>query len=240
MPDITPNTVPLNQFAIFNGSNDKAAFKVFYQLGGDNAKPLWQGTPYADWQELMPFIACVTNLPQFVSWAETKADEDWGMLVSSPCSPEEVFGHFRSLTQVWLPSGSHAFFRFYDPRFSLSVAQLCDETQRARLMGPCVQWHSGQETVTNAAIELDGAFIEQPFPWWEVPPEVMKLLTEEDKSILIANSLQWLREHCADLYFSYPESIISAKVAYLVQQHDEASGSLNQWLKVSLDKEVYR
>ncbi len=226
------------KFAIFNGTNDKAAFQAFYQHGGEDAKPLWQGTPYADWQEVMPFMADVTELPQFVTWTETEADEDWGMIVTSCHAMAVVFGHFRSLTQVWMPSGSHSFFRFYDPRFSLSVAGLCDETQRALLMGPCLSWQSGQETITNSAIEPDVPFTEQPFPWWEVPQAVMMQFTEDDKSILIANSLQWLRENHAELYFYYPESIINAKVAYLVQQHNEEDGSLNRWLKESLDKEV--
>ena len=98
----------------------------------------WLGTPYADWQEVMPFIADVTDLPEFIQWTETDADDDWGIIVTSAHSFDVVFKHFRSLTQVWLPSGSHVFFRFYDPRFSLSIAEHCDEEQRAALMGPCL------------------------------------------------------------------------------------------------------
>ncbi len=206
---------PLRHFAVFNGTNNKAAFHEFYRFGGEDAKPLWSGTPYAEWHELMPYIAEVTALPQFIRWTESEADEDWGMIASSPYAPDIVFGHFRSLTQVWLPNGNHVFFRFYDPRFSLPVAQHCNEEQRALLMGPCVQWCSKQVTVSHS--ERSDTFSEPPFPWWTVPESVMAALNT-DSGVLKHNLLKDLNEHRPDIVQAYPEAVLSHKAQQFVER----------------------
>lgn len=239
MRDLAQETeAPLHWYAIFNGTCDDKALADFYRFGGNDAKPLWSGTPYAEWHEVMPYIADVSHLPDFITWTEQEANEDWGILVASTLHLPDIFQHFRSLTLVWMPSGNHAFFRFYDPRFSIDLANFCDEQQRKQVMGPCQQWVSKQRTVTNSTPA--SSVVEKPFPWWEVPEAVVKKLSEEDKSVLIANSIKWLRENHADIYFSFPERTIEAKVKRLVERYKEEFGTLNSYIKNALDKEVYR
>ncbi|MEZ8142068.1 DUF4123 domain-containing protein [Enterovibrio sp. FF113] len=228
----------LNTYAVFNGTSEENALKHFYRLGGNDAKPLWSGTVYAEWHDVMPYIADVSDLAAFLNWEHQEAPDDWGIIVTTEDTFENVFKHFRSLTQVWMPASGHAFFRFYDPRFSLNVAQYCNDEQRSTLMGPCGSWSAKNRFVTNTT---PIPFLnEKPFPWWNVPKDVVKQLNESDKSTLIANSAKWLRENHADLYFYYPESTLQAKITHLVTRHKEEHGSLNQFLKTSLDKEVYR
>ncbi|MCC4797671.1 hypothetical protein BCT30_22575 [Enterovibrio norvegicus] len=228
----------LNTYAIFNGTSEENALKHFYRLGGHDAKPLWSGTVYAEWHDVMPYMADVSDHAAFLTWEQQEAPDDWGIIITTEDTFENVFKHFRSLTQVWMPSSGHAFFRFYDPRFSLNVAQCCNDEQRSDLMGPCICWNAKNRSVTNTTPTL---FLnEKPFPWWDVPKDVVKQLNESDKSTLIANSVKWLRENHADLYFYYPENTLQAKITRLVNRHKEEFGSLNQFLKTSLDKEVYR
>ncbi len=137
-----------------------------------------------------------------------------------------------------MPNGSHAFFRFYDPNFSIEVATMSDDEQRSLIMGPCHQWLSKQREATNTKPTQVGS--DKSFPWWEVPDTVVRKLSEKDKSVLIANSVKWLRENHADLYFSLPEPAAKAKVARLVAKHQAEFGSLNSYIKNVLDKEVYR
>ncbi|MFL7026817.1 DUF4123 domain-containing protein [Enterovibrio norvegicus] len=228
----------LKTYAIFNGTSEENALKHFYRLGGNDAKPLWSGTVYAEWHDVMPYMADVSDHAAFLNWEQQEAPDDWGIIITTEDTFENVFKHFRSLTQVWMPASGHAFFRFYDPRFSLNVAQYCNDEQRSDLMGPCICWNAKNRSVTNTA---PTPFLnEKPFPWWDVPKDVVKQLNESDKSTLIANSVKWLRENHADLYFYYPENTLQAKISRLVNRHKEEFGSLNQFLKTSLDKEVYR
>lgn len=229
---------PLHWYAIFNGTSNHKALADFYRFGGNDAKPLWHGTPYAEWHDVMPYIADVSPFPDFIHWTENDAPEDWGMLVSSTRPLFDVFMHFRSLTQVWMPSGNYAFFRFYDPRFSIDLANFCDDEQRIKVMGPCQQWVSKQRVATSPAPAT--SVVEKPFPWWDVPDAVVKKLSDDDKSVLITNSIKWLRETHADIYFSFPQKTLEAKVKRLVRLYREDFGTLNNYIKCALDKEVYR
>ncbi|WP_064669342.1 DUF4123 domain-containing protein [Vibrio nigripulchritudo] len=228
----------LSWYAIFNGTTDYSALADFYQLGGKDAYGIWLNTQYEDWTLVMPYIAPLDPNGAFVEWIKNDADEDWGMIVGTKASFNEVLSHFRSLTQIWMPSGSHAFFRFYDPRFSLNIAKFCDSDQRSKVMGPCHVWASKTGDVLNPSPAENSP--NASFPWWTVPEEVLFQLTEIDNSTLISNTTKWLKEFHADLYFYFPESTVNAKVTRLVNRYKKEFGSLNEYIKSALEKEVYR
>ncbi|PKF81410.1 hypothetical protein CW749_01855 [Vibrio sp. vnigr-6D03] len=228
----------LSWYAIFNGTTDYSALADFYQLGGKDAYGIWLGTQYEDWTLVMPYIAPVDPDGEFIHWVAEKAEKDWGMLVGTTSTFQQLLAHFRSLTQIWMPSGTHAFFRFYDPRFSLNVAKFCDKEQRAKVMGPCQVWLSQHGDVVNVTPTV--GTIEPEFPWWTVPEDVLLQLSNIDNSTLIANSIKWLKESHADIYFFFPESTVIAKVTRLVNRHKKEFGSLNEYIKSVLEKEVYR
>ncbi len=56
----------LHCYAIFNGTAESKPLADFYRLGGNDALPLWRGTPYSNWHEVMPlsptFLNCKTSL----------------------------------------------------------------------------------------------------------------------------------------------------------------------------------
>ncbi|CZF80589.1 hypothetical protein GCE9029_02078 [Grimontia celer] len=218
MRDLAQETeAPLHWYAIFNGTCDDKALADFYRFGGNDAKPLWSGTPYAEWHEVMPYIADVSHMPDFITWTEQEANEDWGILVASTLHLPDIFQHFRSLTLVWMPSGNHAFFRFYDPRFSIDLANFCDEEQRNQVMGPCQQWVSKQRTVTNSTPA--SSVVEKPFPWWEVPEAVVKKLSNDPRT-LATNLIKEFQEQRPDLFCCYPEKILNQKVARFIKNFD--------------------
>lgn len=234
MRDLTDDT---NWYVVLNQTSDAKSLANFYLNDGTIVHSIWQGTAYAEWDDLKPYIAQIPHDHKFLNWIES-APSDWGMLVSSDAALEEVLAHFRSLTQVWMPSGNHAFFKYYDPDFSIKIARLCADEQRGILMGPCKTWESA-ETVENTQPRL--GVDEKPFPWWSVPAEVLSKLEEEDKSALIANSIKWVKETHADLYYAFPENIFNSKVVHWVNRYQENDQiSLAQYLYNALNKEVYR
>ncbi|CAM3543282.1 hypothetical protein VA7868_02052 [Vibrio aerogenes CECT 7868] len=237
----TQVTEDLNWFVVLSGTSSARPLETFYQHGGEEARGIWLGTDYEGWEEVMPYIAQVQPDHPFIDWidGETSEAPDWGILVGSQAPFAQVLAHMRSLTQIWLPAGDHAFFRFYDPRFSLKVASLCDDEQRPVLMGPASCWMSHADRVDNPEPVLNQK--EKPFPWWEVPAPVMDALTGEDKSTLVINALKWVKETCADLYFYFPEPILFAKVTRLVERFDpQGPVTLNRYLHDALSQEVYR
>lgn len=216
MRDLTDDT---NWYVVLNQTSDAKSLANFYLNDGTIVHSIWQGTAYAEWDDLKPYIAQIPHDHKFLNWIES-APSDWGMLVSSDAALEEVLAHFRSLTQVWMPSGNHAFFKYYDPDFSIKIARLCADEQRAILMGPCKTWESA-ETVENTQPRL--GVDEKPFPWWSVPAEVISGLSD-DSSVLITNLLNGVRDYCQALYEAYPEAVLHKKAERFVAQYQGPEG----------------
>lgn len=227
----------LNTYAIFNGTSEENALKHFYRLGGNDAKPLWSGTVYAEWHDVMPYMADVSNHATFLNWEQQEAPDDWGIIITTEDTFENVFKHFRSLTQVWMPASGHAFFRFYDPRFSLNVAQYCNDEQRSDLMGPCICWNAKNRSVTNTT---PTPFLnEKPFPWWDVPKDVIEKVSL-DKSVLAMNLVKGLAGEREDIYLSYPEKILEYKATRFVNRYSGDDQSYLANFIIQLEKEQQR
>ncbi|MFC3024439.1 DUF4123 domain-containing protein [Vibrio zhugei] len=240
MLSIIEDNPQLQWYVVLNTTSDTPVLQAFHEHGGHDVLGLWLGTPYEDWKAVMPRIAAVDAKHPFLAWMQSdEAPDDWGMLVGAAQPYALVREHLQGLTQVWMPNGDYVFFRFFDPRFGLKVAELCDDSERSQLMGPMAVWTNGHDAVHNTEVKETS---KQEFPWWSVPESVVKALTEDDLSMLIMNSLQWLKEECADLYFAYPEPIVKAKTTHLVQRFKKTNPdiSLNHYLYQAFHREVYR
>jgi hypothetical protein len=225
-------TPALHWYVVLNGTSDGDPQRWFYTRGGENARGIWLTTPYAEWTAVMPYLAPVFPEHPFIGWIGEQTCEDWGILVGSEASFDVVQAHFRSLTHVWMPSGEHVFFRFYDPRFSLNVARFCDDEQRTALMGPTTSWLSATARVDNPAPVSEPEFEEKAFPWWTVPETVLAQLSQ-DTSVLVNNLLQSLSEYQQALYEAYPESVLIKKAQRFVARYQgEEDGYLAAFIEL--------
>ncbi|MFY2980391.1 DUF4123 domain-containing protein, partial [Klebsiella pneumoniae] len=79
-------------YLIVSAASDAEALKTLYQNDPTTqATPIWGGTPYAGWQQVMPYLVELKPNSGFLQWiAETDA-QDWGWLAVSTSSPEVVF-----------------------------------------------------------------------------------------------------------------------------------------------------
>lgn len=230
---------PLQQgehlYLIISAASDAEPLKAFYQQGqAPQLIPIWGGTPYADWQPVMPYLAVLKPTAGFLQWiAETDA-LDWGWLAVSRSEPNTVFEHLRSLTQVKMPDGAEVFFRFWDGRhiypilegLGESAGELMPMFERYLINGRILE--VGQRTVPKA----------KDWPWWEVPKDLLESLMAENPSTVIGNMMQWLRDEHADLYFSFPESNLQKKVARFVKRTPLTEENFTGLLKAYLENEV--
>ena len=216
----------LNVFALLNKTSDSQPVSHFSSSSQTLSKPLWLDTQYREWFEVMPMLIQVPLDDPFIQWVEQERPVDWGMFVVSPFSFEETYQHLRSLTQVWLPSGQYCFFRIFDPRFSLSIAQLCNDTQRAELMGPTCQWLSYQNQVVRS--DDIKSVRQREFPWWSVPKPVMKALDAEGTETLVSNLMKDLEDLRPDLFLYFPFSLLQAKAKRFAQNNEAETDHLLQ------------
>ncbi|MCV4289761.1 DUF4123 domain-containing protein [Pseudomonas capsici] len=230
---------PLQQgerlYLIISAASDAEPLKAFYQQGhAPELIPIWGGTPYADWQPVMPYLAELKPNAGFMQWiAETDA-QDWGWLAVSRSEPNTVFEHLRSLTQVKMPDETEVFFRFWDGRHIYpilkglgdSAGELMPMFERYLINGRSLE--VGPRSVPKA----------KDWPWWEVPQKLLDGLMAENPSTIIDNMMQWLLDEQAELYFAFPESNLREKVARFVKRTPLTEENFTGLLKAHLENEV--
>lgn len=221
-------------YLVISAASDAEALKPFYQQ--DNAAqllPIWGGTPYADWQPVMPYLAEIKPQDGFLQWiAETDA-QDWGWLAVSRSEPNEVFEHLRSLTQVKMPDGTEVFFRFWDGRhihpilegLGAVAGEVLPVFDRYLINGRSLD--IGPRVVPKA----------KDWPWWEIPQKLLDELAEKDHTTVVENLLQWLEEDCPELYFEFPEANLRRKIERFVRQNANTE-DMAERLAAQLTKEV--
>ena len=198
-----------NVFAVLNKTSDSNPLMHFSSSDLSQSKPLWLGTQYQEWFDVMPTLIQVPLNDPFIQWVEQAKPIDWGIFIVSPFNFDDVYQHLQSLTQVWLPNGQYCFFRLFDPRFSMPIALQCNDLQRAELMGPTSQWLSYQhQVIRHDEITLGRV---REFPWWDVPSSVIKTLEAEETETLVSNLIQDLEDLRPDLFLYFPRPLLKAK-----------------------------
>ncbi|WP_419712354.1 DUF4123 domain-containing protein [Pseudomonas sp. NFX224] len=213
-PDVWLKITPLSEseklFAIFSSTSAAEPFKVWQRSKGVQApRPVWAGTVYAEWKEVMPYVGIVAAESEFLQWVATTESQDWGWLAVSSASLEVVVEHLRSLTQVKLPDGKAVFFRFWDGRYLLPILRSAevDAAELLPVIGRCL--------INGLSVEIGGGAVttERVFPWWEVPESLLQQLGADDASTRIDNLLQWLSEEQQGVYEAFSVSVLRSKVA---------------------------
>ncbi|QXH44767.1 DUF4123 domain-containing protein [Pseudomonas xanthosomatis] len=222
-------------YAVMGSASDAEPMANYYRKASPEAPiPLWGGTPYAGWRELMPYLDRLPADSPMLDWVAATDACDWGWLAVSRAQPAEVAEHLRGLTQVLMPDGTGVFFRFWDGQHLLPILDWLGERSGELLPVFIRYWVNGQPR-DGHALPHQGP---QPYPWWEVPQALLDHLTQQDPSTLIDNLLQTLREDHADLYFAQPEANLRLKVAQFVRYHAEPMDSLGERVVDHLIQEV--
>lgn len=202
-------------YAVLSNASDARPLAAWQATAaGMRPQSLWAGTPYAEWDEVMPCVGIVEPGSAFLDWIAATEATDWGWLAVSSSSLEEVIAHLQSLTKVYLADDNAVFLRFWDGLQFLPIMQKLGEEAGSVLPVFRCYWINGESlTVTTRPVTAA-----KPSPWWRVPASLLKQLAEQSPQTLIENLLQWLEEQRPDLYAAFSLSILRHKVAYLVRE----------------------
>ena len=202
-------------YLVLGSASEARPFAAWQAMAaGTPLQSIWAGTPYADWNEVMPYVGCVELDSAFFDWIATTQASDWGWLAISSCPLETVSAHLKGLTKVYLPENREVFLRFWDGgQFLPILQQLGDE---AGCVLPVFQRYliNGQPlTVPPRPVTPAKAS-----PWWRVPAPLLSHLAQQSPHVLIDNLLQWLQEQCPDLYAAFTPTTLWHKVAYFARR----------------------
>ena len=218
-------------FAVLGAASDAKPLEAWRALAaGTPPQPVWGGTTYATWDEVMPHVGIVEPGSPFLDWVAFTDATDWGWLAISSSPLETVIAHLQSLTKVYLPDRQEVFLRFWDGAQMLPIfRQLGDEMggvlpvfQRYLINGQSLTVATGPVTVAKAS------------PWWRVPAPLLEHLAEQSPQTLIHNLLQWLEEQRPELYTAFAPTTLQHKVAYFARSPDISHEALADYLASEL------
>ena len=215
-------------FAVLGAGSDAKPLDAWRALAaGPAPQPVWAGTAYATWDEVMPYVGIVEPDSPFLDWAASTASTDWGWLALSSHPLETVIAHLQGLTKVYLPDGEEVFLRFWDGAQFLPILQ-----QTGGELLPVFQRYliNGQElSVTTCAVT-----VAKPSPWWQVPAPLLAQLAGQSPQTLIDNLLQWLEEQRPDLCAAFTPATLRHKVARFVQVSPISHAALADYIASEL------
>lgn len=199
-------------YLVLSGTSAEKPVRHFYATDGLTARPLFQGTQYAGWHDVMPFLAQVTETSAFLDWIDETDSTDWGWGLVSDASLEEVFGHIRSMTKIFLPGDREVFFRYWDARFLGPILNNVDDACRAQLMGPITTIVLPEGEVINHPGVPETGKPAQEIPWFSLPAETLKKIAALCWGQLVDNTVSALGKKKQSPLSRYPEPIARQKV----------------------------
>ncbi|NWC74026.1 DUF4123 domain-containing protein [Pseudomonas sp. P7759] len=211
-------------FAVLGAASDAKPLDAWRALASGAAlHPVWAGTAYAAWDEVMPYVGIVEPGSPFLEWAASTDATDWGWLAISTYPLETVIAHLQGLTKVYLPDGQDVFLRFWDGAQFLPILQQAGDEllpvfQRYVINGQSLNVTSGPVTAAKAS------------PWWRVPAPLLQHLAEQSPQTLIDNLLQGLEEQRPDLHTAFLPTTLRHKVAYFARRRDVSHQGLAAYL----------
>lgn len=214
-------------FAVLGAASDAKPLDAWRALAAGPLHPVWAGTAYAAWDEVMPYVGIVEPGSSFLEWAASTDATDWGWLALSTYPLETVIAHLQGLTKVYLPDGQDVFLRFWDgAQFLPTLQQAGDELlpvfQRYVINGQSLTVATGPVTAAKAS------------PWWRVPAPLLQHLAEQSPQTLIDNLLQGLEEQRPDLHTAFIPTTLRHKVAYFARRRDVSHQGLADYLASEL------
>ncbi|MDP3814824.1 DUF4123 domain-containing protein [Pseudomonas sp.] len=227
----------LHLYVVMTNASAANPLQAYYQQDEPIAPlPIWDATPYADWQAVMPFLGELRPDSPFLDWLEQDSEQDWGWLASSPYPPHTVLEHLKGLTQVQMPDGRAVFFRFWDGRHLLPILNHMG-AETGELLPVFTRYLINGQALEVALPALTPA---KPYPWWQVPAALLDKLNEEDPTPRVDNLMQWLREDHAELYFAFPEPNLRLKTEHFVRHGQHTEDTLAGRFKAHMEQELTR
>lgn len=144
---------------------NRAAPPVWAVIDGVNCREVMQQLTSAEVQSACLYATADTTTRAIAPWlvrlepdsvirhwlAELPQDQHWGILLQSRATLKQLRSHLRKYTMLWTPANDQApvYFRFYDPRVALDMAQALEPWKLAAFMAPLETLSVGLSPLMN-------------------------------------------------------------------------------------------
>ncbi len=215
-------------YAVLANTGESQAVKEYYIHDGTQTPyGLYSGTPYADWFSVMPMIVPLSDGSPFLDWVQQTEHKDWGWLARSPFSLKTIAEHLRGLTQVYLPTGEQAFFRYWDGEYMAEHLRYFGDDWRQVLPAFPFYWVNGEHFTVHISAHSEA----KAFPWWEVPQALIDNMLNKSTKPILNNALHILKEKYPQHYWLFQNTILKNKMSRIIEQEndfDDLDGLMNR------------
>ncbi|UYG04113.1 DUF4123 domain-containing protein [Halomonas sp. LR3S48] len=168
-PDLfTSTSAPL--WAVIDGVNCRDVMQRL--TGAEVQSACLYATTDAATRAIAPWLVRLEPDSEIRHWlASLPQDQHWGLLLQSHATLKQLRSHLRKFTMLWTPANDQApvYFRFYDPRVALDMAQALDHWKLAAFMAPLDALIVGLSPLVNVP---DAANLSDPPHFAATPQEV--------------------------------------------------------------------
>lgn len=200
-------------YAILSNVSDAMSVKNYYLTDGSQTPHgLFTGTPYSNWQSVMPMIVQLDEHSPFLDWINQTQYQDWGWLARSHLPFESICAHLRGLTQVIMPEGETVFFRYWDGAYLAEEIRFMAERWAEVLPAFAFYWINDEAFTVLVPVETSA----QTSPWWHVPQALLDKLSSDHPELLVSDIMQYLQENYLELYRSFPKNVLEAKINHIL------------------------
>ncbi|WP_175481861.1 DUF4123 domain-containing protein [Marinobacter zhejiangensis] len=198
-------------YLVLSGTSEGEPVRHFYEQDGLIARPLFLGTAYSGWHEVMPYLAQIDPMSGFLDWIEETEWGDWGWAAVSMLSFDDLFGHLQSLIKIRMPDQREVFFRYWDARFFGPLLSYLDDQSLAAMMGPVkvAIMPGGQPYQHSGLLPVEK---QEPSPWFQLTPEVERQLSGLCWHQLVDATLAELHRINGSPLLSWPPEVARLKV----------------------------
>ncbi|MEM7155977.1 MAG: DUF4123 domain-containing protein [Myxococcota bacterium] len=136
LSNIKVSAKPSTVFGLVDGAQDERVFPMLTASGND-----WRclyGTDLPrDLAAVAPYLVALASHYPFAGYfARYGRGHNWGVMLRSSASMDDISEHFAGMIRVRLPEGREVLFRFYDPRVLRAFLPTCTSKELDDVFGP--------------------------------------------------------------------------------------------------------
>lgn len=175
--------LPGKRYVVMDGALAPTAVSDFYSSDGENAIPLFAGTPFEEQLESGPWL--LPN-PSAGFVATHPSPTGFGLSCDQPI--EMVQRHWQSLIEA-VREGEAVWFRFSDPRVLLPMLNTMTPDELDSVLGPCTGlWIDGKVFVRTREAKFQPA---SQSPWFHIRAHHLTALYDENRHAYILRRHFW-------------------------------------------------
>lgn len=127
---------PVSVFALVDGAQDERVSALLRAEGND-----WRCLYGTNLPRVLaataPYLAALGSHHPFSGYfARLGRGHNWGVMLRSSASMDDLAEHFADMIRARLPEGREVLFRFYDPRVLRAYLPTCNAEELDRVFGP--------------------------------------------------------------------------------------------------------